>query len=308
MKIVSLLPSATEIICALGLSDELVGVTHECDYPPSVTRLPKVTRTLIPHDATSSEIDALVRERLKTEKALYNLDMDVLRQLQPDLLITQALCDVCAVCGNEVLAAARHLPGEPQVINLVPMSLDDLFKTLLLVGEATNRKQTAEQLVSELRKREDRVIERTASMIKDEDRLRVVFLEWIDPPFNAGHWTPELVELAGGIDCIGNKHRPSETTPWQSIVDARPDVLVIACCGYSAIRTLSDMPILQKQPGWDNLPCVRQNRVYLIDGSTYFNRPGPRLVDSLEIIAHTLYPDVHPLPPGLPPAVTYRPN
>jgi iron complex transport system substrate-binding protein len=151
-------------------------------------------------------------------------------------------------------------------------------------------------------------VTRTLIPHKDEDRLRVVFLEWIDPLFNAGHWTPELIELAGGIDCIGYKYRPSETTPWRSIVDAEPDVLVIACCGYSAIRTLSDMPILQKQPGWDNLPCVRQNRVYLIDGSTYFNRPGPRLVDSLEIIAHTLYPDVHPLPPGLPPAVTYRPN
>ncbi len=306
MKIISLLPSATEIICALGLSDELVGVTHECDYPPSVTRLPKVTRTLIPHDATSSEIDALVRDQLKTEKAVYNLDMDVLGRLQPDLIITQALCDVCAVAENEVLDAVRDLPGDPQVINLEPMSLDDLFKTLLLVGEATDRKQLAEQFVSKLRMRVERVTERTTSMINDEDRRRVVFLEWIDPPFNSGHWTPELIEHAGGIDCIGNKHRPSETTSWQTIVDANPDVMVIACCGYATERSLADMPILQRQPEWGSLPCVRENRVYLIDGSSYFNRPGPRLVDSLEIMAHTLYPDIHSLPEGLPAAVAYQ--
>jgi iron complex transport system substrate-binding protein len=306
MKIVSLLPSATEIICALGLSDELVGVTHECDYPRSVLRLPKVTRTLIPHDATSSDIDALVRERLKTEKALYNLDMEVLGRLQPDLIITQALCDVCAVAEKEVLDAVRDLPGDPQVINLEPMSLDDLFKILLLVGEATDRKQIAEQFVSELRKRIERVTERTASMIKDKDRRRVVFLEWIDPPFNSGHWTPELIELAGGIDCIGNKYRPSETTPWQTIIDASPDVMVIACCGYTTERSLADVPILQRQPEWDSLPCVRENRVYLIDGSSYFNRPGPRLVDSLEIMAHTLYPDIHSLLQGLPAAVAYQ--
>jgi iron complex transport system substrate-binding protein len=293
MRIVSLLPSATEIVCALGLEDQLVGVTHECDYPPSVLRLPKVTRTLIPHDATSREIDEMVREQLRTQKALYTLDMEALERLRPDLLVTQALCDVCAVAEAEVNAAACTLPGQPRVLNLEPMSLEDVFDTLLLVGDATGRVEQAAEVVRGLRARVEQVAEGTAA-IPTEARPRVAFLEWLDPLFSGGHWNPTLVELAGGIDVLGNPGEPSRTTPWEALVAAAPDVLFIACCGFSVERARQDLPILERQPGWEALPCVRTGRIYFADGSAYFSRPGPRLVESLEIMAHALHPSVHP--------------
>ena len=298
MRIASLLPSATEIVCALGLSDSLVGVTHECDYPPFVRELPRVTKTLIPHDASSREIDALVRERLETERALYSLDLPVLEALQPDLLVTQALCDVCAVATAEVEAAACSLPGHPRVLNLEPMSLEDVLDTMTLVGKATGRETQAQAAVASLRARMETVKERTAA-ISHAERPRVAFLEWLDPLFNGGHWNPTLVELAGGIDVLGNVGEPSKTTAWEALVHSRPDVLFIACCGFRTERTLLDLPILEAQPGWSDLPCVQSGRVYVTDGNSYFSRPGPRLVDSLEIMAHALHPDRHPLPEGL---------
>ncbi|MCW3099287.1 MAG: ABC-type Fe3+-hydroxamate transport system,periplasmic component [Chthonomonadaceae bacterium] len=301
MRIVSLLPSATEIVCALGLEENLVGVTHECDYPPFVKALPKVTRTLIPHDASSADIDALVRERLETTLALYSLDMPVLEDLRPNLLVTQALCDVCAVAEAEVSAAACTLPGLPKVLNLEPMSLEDVFTTLHLVGRATDRDAKAMEVVEGLRRRVRAVQERTQSVLPAE-RPKVAFVEWIDPIFNGGHWNPTLIEMAGGIDVLGSVGRPSRTTPWEMLVEAQPDVLFIACCGFSRERTLQDIPLLESRKGWGDLPCVRNDRVYVTDGNAYFSRPGPRLVDSLEIMAHALHPNVHPLPDGLPAA------
>ena len=299
MRIVSLLPSATEIVCSLGLSDQLVGVTHECDYPAFVADLPRVTRTLIPHDASSREIDVLVRERLKTQRALYSLDMPTLERLAPDLIVTQALCDVCAVAEAEVTAAACSLPGRPRVINLEPMSLGDVFDTLLAVGRAAGVPDRAASVVEGLRRRVERVALRSALAAS---RPRVVLLEWLDPPFSCGHWSPELVELAGGDEAIGRAGSPSRTLGWREVLDARPDVVFIACCGFSLERTLSDLPGLDSRPGWADLPAVRSGRVFVTDGNAYFSRPGPRLVDSLEIMAHALHPDVHPLPPGLPAA------
>lgn len=301
MRIVSLLPSATEIICALGLERNLVGVTHECDYPPSVRKLPKVTQTLIPHDASSAEIDALVRERLQTERALYTLDMPVLERLRPDLLVTQALCDVCAVAEAEVSAAACTLPGRPKVLNLEPMSLEDVFSTLSLVGEATGTMARAEEVVSALRSRVEAVEART-HRIPQSERPRVAFVEWIDPIFNGGHWNPTLIALAGGIDVLGAVGQESRTTSWQTLVASQPEALFIACCGFSRERTIEDLPLLERQPGWSDLPCVRDGRIYVTDGNAYFSRPGPRLVDSLEILAHALHPTIHPLPSGLSPA------
>ncbi|MGH8659362.1 MAG: cobalamin-binding protein [Gammaproteobacteria bacterium] len=300
MRIVSLLPSATEIICSLDLQHDLVGVTHECDYPPPVATLPKVTRTLVPHDASSHEIDRLVRQRLQAQKALYTLDMETLADLRPDLIVTQALCDVCAVAEAEVQEAACHLPGTPRVLNLEPMSLSDVFDSLLRVGEATGRDVLATEVNAHLKARVERVAERTRRAV--HERARVVHLEWIDPPFNAGHWTPELIELAGGSDCIGNRGKPSCTISWQMVLDAQPDVLFVALCGCNIERSLKDIPILEAQPGWSELPCVRQSRIYVADGHQYFNRPGPRLVDSLEMLAHALYPQVHPIPDGVPAA------
>jgi iron complex transport system substrate-binding protein len=302
LRIVSLLPSATEIVCALGLGEHLVGVTHECDYPPFVKGLPKVTRTLIPHDATSREIDDRVREQLKTNQALYSLDTPTLERLRPDLIVTQSLCDVCAVAETEVSAAACALPGRPRVINLEPQSLEDVLSTMLEMGRAVDREESAEATVAGLRERIDTVAQRTAGIPKDH-RTRVAFLEWLDPLFNAGHWNPTLIELAGGIDILGNAGEPSRKTPWDSLVRSRPDVLFIACCGFSAERAMEDLPILERQDGWDDLPCVRSGRIYIADGNAYFSRPGPRLVDGLEIMAHALHPTVHPLPDQLQAAV-----
>jgi iron complex transport system substrate-binding protein len=299
MRIVSLLPSATEIVCVLGLGDQLVGVTHECDYPTFVRGLPKVTRTLIPRDASSAEIDALVRERLQTRRALYSLDLPALEQLKPDLIITQALCDVCAVAEEEVRSAACSLPGSPPVINLEPKTWTEVLDSIRQVGRATGSAQAAESAVVQLHSRVAAVAARSTRVANPP---RVVLLEWIDPPFCCGHWTPELVSLAGGRECLGEPGTPSRTLKWGEVQAAAPDVMIVACCGFDVARTRQDLPLLARFPGWSDLPCARQDHVYLVDGSAYFSRPGPRLVDSLEILAHALHPNLHPLPAGLPAA------
>ena len=306
MRIVSLLPSATEIICQVGLAEYLVGVSHECDYPSFVKTLPSVTESLIPKNAGSAEIDAAVRAQLSTEKAIYHLDMDVLTELKPDFIITQSLCEVCAVAQDEVLDAVCHLPGNAKIINLEPMTLQDVFDTLLLVGEETNFKDQAHVAVAQLKERVEKVSELTDKHITTASKPDVVFLEWIKPLFNAGHWTPELIEYAGGVSLLSNKHKPSTTITWQSIVDTDPDVLFIACCGYDLQRTFQDMPLLVKKDEWSMLNAVKQEKVFLTDGNAYFSRPGPRLVDGLEIMAHALHPDIHVLPKGLSAAAIYK--
>jgi iron complex transport system substrate-binding protein len=299
MRIVSLLPSATEIVCALGLESSLVGVTHECDYPAAVARLPKVTRTLIPHDASSADIDALVRERLQSAKALYTLDLPTLEALAPDLIVTQALCDVCAVAEAEVSAAACALPGQPRIVNLEPTCLDDVFACLGLVADAAGVAGRGREVVAALRARVDAVASRSRDVAS---RPTVGLLEWIDPPFSSGHWTPELIALAGGRPLLGTAGERSRTLAWDDVRAADPDVLLIACCGFDVARTRRDLPILAARPGFAALGAVRAGRVYVTDGNAYFSRPGPRLVDSLEILAHAVAPDVHPLPAGLPAA------
>lgn len=300
MKIVSLLPSATEIVCELGLGDQLVGVTHECDYPAFVKALPKVTRTLIPHDATSREIDGLVRERLQSQSALYSLDLPTLERLRPDLLVTQALCDVCAVSEDEVNAAACSLPGHPQVVNLEPMRLSEVFECIRLVGDAAHIPDHANKVIGNLQARVDVVARRNVTL---ENRPRVVLLEWIDPPFCSGHWSPELVRIAGGLEGIGREGERSRTTAWEEIVRFNPEFLIVACCGFDIDRTMVDIPLLANYPGFHDLACTRQQQVFVIDGNSYFSRPGPRLVESLELLAHTLHPETHPLPEGLTPAI-----
>jgi iron complex transport system substrate-binding protein len=297
MRIVSLLPSATEIVCALGLGDRLVGVTHECDFPPAVRALPKVTHTLIPHDAPSGEIDGLVRERLQGQRALYTLDLPALERLKPDLIVTQALCDVCAVAEAEVSAAACSLPGRPKVINLEPTRLADVFDCMRRVAEAARVADRGEAAIVALQRRVAAVEAATRDV---SPQPRVVLLEWIDPPFSCGHWSPELVRLAGGVELLGREGERSRTVAWDEVRTVDPDVMLIACCGYDAERTRRDVPILQAYPGFSDLRCVRANRVYITDGNAYFSRPGPRLVDSLELLAHTLHPDRSPLPPHIP--------
>ncbi|MFN3162256.1 MAG: cobalamin-binding protein [Pseudohongiellaceae bacterium] len=298
MRIVSLLPSATEILALVGLADQLVGVSHECDYPSAVRKLPHVTRSAIGGGLPSKEIDRLVREQLETEQALYHLDLDLLRELKPDFIVTQALCDVCAVAASEVDAAACLLPGNPKVINLEPMCLEEVFETIALVGEETGHQQQASDALNQLRQRVANIRE-TAATIPDAERPRVAFLEWIDPLFNAGHWTPELIEYAGGIDCLGSKHQPSRTIPAQELVAAKPDVLFVAQCGFEEQRTEQDLPLLSSIANIEGLPCSQSGKLFYTDGNAYFSRPGPRLVDSLEIMAHALHPERFPLPKEL---------
>jgi iron complex transport system substrate-binding protein len=292
VRIVSLLPSATEIICAVGLRDRLVAVSHECDHPPGVAELPHLTRTLIPQGAPSGEIDAMVGESLARSGALYGLDALALGRLAPDLVVTQSLCAVCAVAADEVAAACRAAGG-PRILTLEPSRLDDVFAGIQEVGSAAGRAAEAASVVSALRARVDAVRCRSAA-IPGASRPRVAFLEWIDPLFSGGHWNPELVELAGGDDVLGRAGEPSRRVEWDEVVAADPQVVVVACCGYTEERARHDLPLLTARPGWDDLAAARTGRVHVVDGNAFFSRPGPRLVESLEILAHLLHPEANP--------------
>jgi len=303
MRIVSLLPSATEIVCALGLEAQLVGVSHECDWPPAVRHLPRITRTFISHDANSCDIDALVRRQLHTQQALYTLDLPLLESLCADLIVTQALCDVCAVADDEVQAASLSLSTRPRVVNLAPRSLADVLDCLRLVADATGVAERGERVIADLRSRVDAVATRSATI---RSRPRVVLLEWLAPPFSCGHWTPQLVDLAGGVELLGRAGQRSRTLHWSEINAAQPEAIFVACCGFDVARTQQDLQAVEAMTEWQGLEAVRNERVFVIDGSQYFSRPGPRLVDSLEILAHTLHPDIHGLPAHLPRAVGSR--
>ncbi len=296
MRVVTLLPSATEIVCALGLEDHLVGVSHSCNFPTRVLDLPVMTSTHVPYTESSEAIDSYVREHLSGHKALYDLDMDRLRNARPDVVVSQALCDVCAVATGDVLEAIHSLPSTPTLIDLEPNTLADVLKDILRVGQQLEAGESAKRLVADLRTRRDSIAARTA-IIPISERPRVVFLEWLYPPFNGGHWNPEMVELAGGIDLLGAPGKPSSTQKWESIVDAEPDVLFIACCGFGVERALEDVQKISQIDAWQQLPAVKNSRVYVTDGNAYFSSPGPRLIDGLEIMAHALHPQLHAEPP-----------
>lgn len=290
IRIVSLLPSATEIICALGLSDNLLAVTHECDFPETARQKPWITRSRLPAGLSSGAIDDAVRSQLDNDAhSLYTIDRDLLARLAPDLIVTQKLCEVCAVAYDEVLDAVRSLPRQPVVMNLEPMSLREVLDDIVRVGAAAGIEDTARRLVAGYEQRIERV---RAAIAHADTRPRVGFLEWIDPLFCGGHWNPELVELAGGVDTIGRKGKPSIQIEWERVRDFAPEVLVISCCGFSAERAAEDLPLLQRLPGYADLPAVRAGRVHIVDGAAYFSRPGPRLVDSLEILARLVHPEV----------------
>jgi iron complex transport system substrate-binding protein len=295
MRIASLLPSATEIVHALGLGDSLVAISHDCDYPPSVRTLPVVTRSFVPAEASSAEIDQSVRELRGSSRPLYALDIEALERLKPDLILTQALCTVCAVSEEEVHAAALKLPGPPQVVNLEATTLHGVFDSIRLVAERAGVVSVGADLVKRLAERADRVATTSAR----RSPTSMVFLEWLDPPFAAGHWNPELLRWAGGSDPFGTLGKPAQTIEWDRIAQAQPAVIFIACCGFSVERTLQDVPLLSRMRGWRDIPAIKNNHVYVADGAAYFSRPGPRLVDSLELLAYTLDPRRHRLPEGV---------
>ena len=300
MKIVSLLPSATELICGLGLRDQLVGVSHECDYPLSVVGLPILTSSRIPAGLESGEIDRLVTDQLKNDEALYDLVMAPLTELEPDLIVTQALCDVCAVSGNDVARAIGSLSGDPQVVNLEPICLNDVLATVDLLAQAAGCVAQGDRYRAELQGRIDAVAERSKTVAH---RPRVALLDWLEPLFDGGHWSPEIIDLAGGEPCFGDKQEPSQRRSWAQLIDAQPDYIVIALCGFNIERSMQDVETFLACDGFKELRSIKKTKVFLVDGNAYFSRPGPRLVDALEIMANALHPDIHPLPTALPAAI-----
>jgi len=289
MRIVSLVPHATELLFALGLGDDVVGVTHECDFPPAAAGLPHVTSDELPPGLTSAQIDAAVRERTQAGEAIYGLDEELLRELEPDLIVTQELCPVCAVSYDEVVAVAERIDSCPKVVALDPRTFGETMGDVRTIAHATGAKAAALDLIARQRARVDQV--RIA--VRDAERVPVVTLEWLDPVFVAGHWTPQLVELAGGVDILGMPGEPSLHLPWDAVAAAQPEVVVVMPCGYDAARSLEEAELHA-----DELRALGARRVVAIDASATFSRPGPRLVDGLETLAHILHPDAVPQAPG----------
>ena len=302
MRIVSLLPSATELVCGLGLRQQLVGVSHECDYPNSVIGLPVLTSSRIPEGLDSGSIDHLVTEQLKSDQALYDLNIDVLTSVRPDLIVTQALCDVCAVSGNDVARAVGSLPNNPDVINLEPNCLTDVLDTVELLAEAADCVKQGQIYLRELRYRISQVNNKS-SVINLSDKPRVALLDWLDPIFDGGHWSPEIIELAGGIACFGNKKEPSQRRSWNDLIQARPDIIFIALCGFNVERSMQDVEDFFSSQEFSVLRDQVGSKIFLVDGNAYFSRPGPRLVDALEIMANAIHPLIHKLPINLPVAI-----
>jgi len=289
MRIASLLPSATEIVCALGLADCLVGVSHECDYPATVVAdLPKLTRSAIPQGLSSVEIDAAVSTRLRNGESLYLLESEIIQALQPDLLITQELCDVCAVSYNDVCNLARWLPGDPQVVSLTPPDLLGIFADVQTIAAATGVTARGEQIVATLQAR----LESVKTAVQGQPRPRVFALEWLDPPFAAGHWVPEMIALAGGEEVLGRAGEKSFRVIWEQIIAAQPEVILLMPCGYSQEAAQQEWETLPKPAGWESLPAVQSGRVYAVDANSYCSRPAPRVVDGVEQLAKLFHPEV----------------
>ena len=291
-RIVSLLPAATEIADALGLMEQVVGVSHECDFPAEANKRPRVTHCPVHgRGLTSAEIDQWVKRSLRENGTIYTIDEPLMRKLRPDIVLTQKLCDVCAVGYGTVARLAGTLPGPPAVVNLEPTSLADIFDDIRHVADACGVKDRAEKLIGQLSRRVENVRQRAAQI---SHRPRCFLMEWIDPPFCSGHWGPELVEIAGGFDSLGRKHQPSVQIEWQQVLEARPEVIVLALCGYDIARAERDYELLRRLPGFDSLPAAQNGRIHLVNASAYFARPGPRIVDSVEVLAGILHPDEFP--------------
>jgi len=281
-RIVSLLPSATEIVYALGLADRLVGVTHECDFPTEAQAKPQLTASSLPHATSAGEIDRHVRAKLHAGSSIYALDSLLLERLEPELIITQELCAVCAVSYEIVARAAKRLRGDPRIISLEPSSLEDVYANIATVGELAGVTSAASALVSSLRERARRL----ASAVAGRARPRMLVLEWTDPPFSAGHWTPGLVELAGAEAVLAQPNADSKVIAWEAIVAADPDTIVVAPCGFGMAATLRAIAdVATSVPAWRELRAVRERRAYAIDGNAFVNRPGPRLIETAELFA-----------------------
>ncbi len=289
MRIVSLVPHATELLFALGLGDDVVGVTHECDYPEAAQDLPQVTRDVLEPGLSPGEIDAAVRARTAAGESIYALDEELVRELEPDLVVTQALCHVCAVSVDEVQALAQSLADPPRVIALDPTTYGETVGDVRTIAQATNVKDAALDLIARTARRADVV--RLA--VRGAPRPRVAALEWMDPVFVAGHWIPQLIAMAGGEDVLGFDGEPSREATWEEVAAAQPEVVIVMPCGYDAARAL-----VEAEEFADRLRALGADQVVAVNASAYFSRPGPRLIDGLELLAHILHPDRIPHAPG----------
>lgn len=289
-RIVSLIASSTEIVCALGFEDCLVGRSHECDYPPTVTRLPECTAPKFNVEGTSYEIDQRVKAVVEDALSVYRVDSGLLDQLRPTHIITQSQCEVCAVSLRDVEQAVCELvSSKPRIVTLEPNSLEDIWQDILRVGEALGAIDRAEELIAGLKLRMNAIEEKSRRI---EPRPAVAMIEWIEPLMAAGNWMPELVELAGGTNLFGVAGKHSPWMRWEEIIAKDPDIIIATPCGFGIHRTLEEMHLLSEKPGWEKLKAVAGNRVFVADGNQYFNRPGPRVVEALEILAELFHPEV----------------
>jgi len=290
MRIVSLVPSATEMLFALGLGGDVIAVTHECDYPDGARELPRVTRDVLPAGLSSAQIDAAVKERTLAGESIYELDVDILSDLRPDLIVTQALCSVCAVSYDDVRQIAEEIETHPQVISLDPHTLGEVLGDARTIAKATDRRDAAIELVRDASARIDRV---RLAVRGARRRPRVAALEWLDPPFAAGHWTPQLIDYAGGADVLGFPGEPSEERSWDDVRLAEPDIVIVMPCGFDAALAYREAEMHR-----DQLAAVGAGEVVAVDAAAYFSRPGPRIVDGLELLAHIIHPELVESAPG----------
>jgi iron complex transport system substrate-binding protein len=299
-RIVTTLPSATEIVALLGLQKKLVGITHECDYPLEVRTKPVVMHSVFDSTAmTSRAIDDAVLERVTAGESVYKIDERLLKFLAPDLIITQELCEVCATPLREVSKTIAALDPKPRILSLTPHDLEDVLNDVVRVGKATGTLREAKEVFSRLQGRVNKVRERCSS--PGLERPKVFCLEWLDPVYCSGHWMPELVDYAGGKEILGRFDEPSTVVKWETVLEANPEVLFVTVCGYNVQRTLSEISTLTEKPGWSEIQAVKDGKVYVLDSPAYYSRSGPRLVDGLEIMAYLLHPELFPefTPPEL---------
>ena len=289
MRIVSLVPSATEMLFALGVGPDVIAVTHECDYPEAAKQLPKITRDVLPPGLSAAEIDAAVKERTLAGESIYELDIETLQDLRPDLIVTQALCSVCAVSYDDVREVAEEIDSHPQVIALDPHTVGEVLGDAGTLAQATDQRDAAVELVRDASARIDRVRVATRRV----KRPRVAALEWLDPPFAAGHWTPQMIGYAGGEDVIGFAGEPSEERSWAEVAAVQPDVVIVMPCGYDA-----EIAYREAEMHRDQLGALGAVKVVAVDAASYFSRPGPRLVDGLELLAHIIHPELFPEAPA----------
>ncbi len=301
MRICSFLPSATEILFALGLSESVAGVTHECDFPPEATKRPVLVRPRVDAEVSPAEVDRIVSEFVARGESLYGVDVALLRAIEPDLVLTQDLCHVCAASPDDLAAALAGISRSPRVLSLTPHTIADIFKDIGAVGEATGRASEADTYIRSL---ELRLADIERSVSQSQEHPRVLCLEWLSPPYVAGHWVPEMVARAGGIDFFGCAGKPSSRVEWAAVAAARPEIIIVMPCGYNIERTIYELHKMEFPKEWATLPAVLRDRVFVVDANSYFSRPGPRVVAGVALLAKILHPTC--AVPFVPPGAMYR--